>query len=285
MRFSMKKRYFLLLTFLLTIISCEERQQLTQPMHEQRPEVRDSLLRLTRGGTTLPGGHQLTAELSNPGSSITPHCPGCEEAAAAASPEPSTRSPVDSRGCVVGQYENIAQCREAFVQMIQAEGRGRFATTTLDLPGGRFEVFNDALTLPDGTYVNFTHPEAMALARAWGCRLPNYDQAEAIRRYAEQQGARLTARPRPWDNGVHRNMTAMMNDPEMRRRAADGQRRLINGHFKWYIDDGSNDFRFYGFYAPSACRSGYCQGRGSSGGHGRNYIDYSQSVRLICPAR
>jgi hypothetical protein len=169
------------------------------------------------------------------------------------------------------------------------EGPDRHAKTTLDLPGGTFEVFNDALTLPDGTYVNFTYGEAREVAERWGCRLPNYDQAEAIRRHAEEQNAVFNARTRPWAPDVLPNMRAMMADPQMKERAEEGRSHLINGHFKWYIDDGSNDFRFYGFSAPPNCygasRSGpYCQNRGSSGGHDTNWIDYSQSVRLICPA-
>lgn len=284
----MTQRLFLLLAFVLLSSSCEEQQNLAQTAQQQRPEVRDSMVRLTSDGTSLPGAHQMSTELGNPGSSLTPPCPGTEaDVPAATRPAPGSARPAPgaaANGCQVGQYDDMERCRATFVQMIKAEGRERFATTTLDLPGGRFEVLNDALTLPDGTYVNFTYPEAREIAEAWGCRLPNYDQAAAIRRYAEQNNGRRTARPRPWDNGVHRNMTAMMTDPEMRRLAREGQERLINGHFKWYIDDGSNSFRFYGFYAPSAC-SEYCQDRGSSGGHGRNYIDYSQSVRLICPAR
>ncbi|MCF8058407.1 MAG: hypothetical protein K9K67_03865 [Bacteriovoracaceae bacterium] len=186
-----------------------------------------------------------------------------------------------------GDYSitNEAQ-RVALVQQIMEEGPDRHATTTLDLPGGSFEVFNDALTLPDGTYVNFTFAEAREVAQRWGCRLPNVAQAEAIRRHAEAQDAVFTARPHSPNDApqTYSNMTTMMNDPEMIRRAEVGRTRLINGHFKWYIDDGSNRFRFYGFRYPSSCsRTGYCQ-NGGSGNHGDHHIDYSQSVRLICPS-
>ena len=236
-------------------------------------------------GPQLIGHFQSVREFISR-ASLPPHrhdCEGCEDQLEI-TPTVSVHSSLPSH-CQVGNYDNIAECREHFVRMIMEEGRDRFATTTLDLPGGSYEVLNDALTLPDGTYINFTYQEARDIASSWGCRLPNYDQAQAIREYAERQNAHVRARTHAWDNGIHRNMTRMMNDPEMRRRAEIGQERLINGHFKWYIDDGSNNFRFYGFYAPSICRrTGYCQNRNSSGGHGRDYIDYSQSVRLICPS-
>jgi hypothetical protein len=189
------------------------------------------------------------------------------------------------------------QQRAALVQQIMDEGPERHAKTGLSLPGGEFDVFNDALTLPDGTYVNFTFAEAREVARRWGCRMPNRDQAAAIRRHAEGRGPDITlerntpapqvytARPHSPNNApqTYTNMTAMMNDSEMIERAEVGRTRLINGHFKWYIDDGSGNFAFYGFRYPSACsRTGYCQ-NGGSGGHGNHHIDYSQSVRLICP--
>ncbi|MCR9204380.1 MAG: hypothetical protein NXH75_07380, partial [Halobacteriovoraceae bacterium] len=185
-----------------------------------------------------------------------------------------------------GEYDiTNEQQRAALVQQIMDEGPERHAKTALSLPGGEFDVFNDALTLPDGTYVNFTFAEAREVARRWGCRMPNRDQAAAIRRHAEEQDAVYTARPHSPNNApqTYSNMTAMMNDPRMIERAEVGRTRLINGHFKWYIDDGSGNFAFYGFRYPSACsRTGYCQ-NGGSGGHGNHHIDYSQSVRLICP--
>ena len=185
-----------------------------------------------------------------------------------------------------GNYNITSEEQRAeLVRRIMDEGPDRHAKTALSLPGGEFDVFNDALTLPDGTYVNFTFAEAREVARRWGCRLPNRDQAAAIRRHAEEQEAVYTARPHHPNNApqTYSNMTAMMNDPQMIERAQVGRTRLINGHFKWYIDDGSGNFRFYGFRYPSSCsRTGYCQ-NGGSGGHGNHHIDYSQSVRLICP--
>ncbi len=175
--------------------------------------------------------------------------------------------------------------RKALVKKIIEEGPRRHAKTELDLPGGKFKVFNDALTLSDGTYVNFTFREAKEVARKWGCNLPNRAQAQKIRDYAEQKGNVYTARPKNPNNEAQRytNINAMMNDSRMHQRAQVGRTKLINGHFKWYIDDGSNRFRFFGFRYPSSCkRTGYCQ-NGGSGGHGDDWIDYSQSVRLICP--
>lgn len=271
-----------LTSFLL--ISCENAQDPSTmpPDFRTNPEARESFDRLTGGGRTLPSASALTREINGEDTCLV--CPPAEVRGYEASP-PSSQNP----NCRVGNYDNIGVCRETFVQMIINRGRNAYATTRMNLPGGTFEVMNDAPTLPDGTYVNFTLEESYQLARAWGCQLPNYDQAETIRTYAERQNARYNARPHNWENGVANNMRTMMNDSEMRSRARAGQSRLINGHFKWYINDGRNvpdnqhNFQFYGFYAPGAC-SEYCQDRGSSGGHGRGYIDYSQSVRLICPA-
>ncbi|MCF8060267.1 MAG: hypothetical protein K9K67_13280 [Bacteriovoracaceae bacterium] len=275
---------WILLLLSVALLSCEQSMDpsATPIDFQNNPDAQAAALRLTDGGTTLPTAAALNNEINGFGLTERLHSAPCEmcgvEITAGAVTEGAEFS-------APGAYNirNDAD-RIALVARIRAEGRDRHATTTLDLPGGRFEVFNDALTLPDGTYVNLTYQESRDIAREWGCRLPNYNQAEAIRRYAEQQNARLTARPHNPDNGIHSNMTTMMNDSEMRRRSELGRTRLINGHFKWYIDDGSDSFRFYGFYAPGAC-SEYCQDRGSSGGHGRDYIDYSQSARLICPAR
>lgn len=196
---------------------------------------------------------------------------------------------ISTKGSLAPKYnlDNEKQ-RKALIQQIMKAGKKRHAKTTMNLPGGKFEVFNDALKLPDGTYVNFKYEEAVAIAKAWGCQLPNLDQANAIRNYAEKQGATFKARTRkPANNETikYQEMENMMNDPKMREYSQRGNKKLINGHFKWYIDRGNNKFRFYGFYAPPSCfgssRTSYCQ-NGGSGGHDNDWIDYSQSVRLIC---
>jgi hypothetical protein len=144
-----------------------------------------------------------------------------------------------------------------------------------------FEVFNDAITLPDGTYINVTYDEAKEIAGAWGCQLPNLAQARKIREVAQDIGVVYRAETYLPNDFAQRysNMTKMMNSQKMHEISRMGRTKLVNGHFKWYIDDGSNAFRFYGF---KACRGGsYCQG-GGSGGHDKNWIDYSQSARIIC---
>ncbi len=276
----------LLFLFSLTFFSCEQGMDTsaTPIEFQNNPDAQAAALRLTNGGTNLPSASRLNDEINGFGLTERLHSAPCEMCglevtASTHSEEFSARS---------GEYDirNEAD-RVALVARIREEGRDRHATTTLDLPGGRFEVFNDALTLPDGTYVNFTYREARDIASAWGCRLPNQAQAQAIRNHAEQQGNTFNARTILPNDTAQRysNMTRMMNDPEMGRRAQAGRENLINGHFKWYIDDGSDNFRFFGFRVPSACsRTGYCQ-NGGSGGHDNSWIDYSQSVRLICPAR
>jgi hypothetical protein len=67
----------------------------------------------------------------------------------------------------------------------------------------------------------------------------------------------------------------MMNDSRMRERSKAGDKKLIDGHFKWY----TNDARIYGFAkgdgtfwqnSPSAAHVG-----------DPGYYDYSHGVRLI----
>jgi hypothetical protein len=177
------------------------------------------------------------------------------------------------------------QQRQEMIEEVMRRGKRVHATTTLDLPGGRFEVFNDALKTADGTYVNLTFGESLRIAREWNCRLPNRAQAQAIRDYARSQDSVFTARTHLPNNDAQKyiNMQKMINDSEMKRRSEIGKTKLINGHFKWYIDDGSGNFKFFGFYYPSSCtRTGYCQ-NGGSGGHGNSWADYSQTARIICP--
>jgi|GEM_PF-2582516 len=195
-----------------------------------------------------------------------------------------------------GDYNLSTNDRASLVQELISEGRRlgrppeRAGTTTMSLGGQSYDVMNDAVTLPDGTYVNLTFQESFDLAEVYGCRLPNLQEAQEIRRFAEagSNGAiTVSAQARTNDSPGMRAMNAMMNDEDLQDLARSGQSQLINGHFKWYIDDGSGNFKFYGFRAPPNCygssRTAYCQ-NGSSGGHGNHHIDYSQSARFICPS-
>jgi hypothetical protein len=156
----------------------------------QNPDAQAAFNRMTNGGTTLPSEFDLNVEINGEHSlTETVATPPCATCGVEEGEEFTAR---------LGDYSNMTEeRRRALVRLIMEEGPDRHASTTLDLPGGRFEVMNDAFTLPDGTYVNFTFGEAGEMARRWGCRLPNYDQAEAIRRYAERQGERLpSSQPR-----------------------------------------------------------------------------------------
>lgn len=194
-----------------------------------------------------------------------------------------------------GNYNLTSSQRASLVQELIAEGRRlgrppeRAGTTTMFLNGRTYDVMNDAVTLADGTYINLTFQESKDLARAYGCRLPNRFEAQAIRRFAEEGrdgSMAVNAITRTNDSPGMRAMNAMMNDSTLHEYARRGQDSLINGHFKWYIDDGSNSFRFYGYRVTPNCygasSTAYCQ-NGGSGGHGNHHIDYSQSARFICP--
>lgn len=194
-----------------------------------------------------------------------------------------------------GNYNLSPDQRAALVAELIAEGQRlgrppeRAGTTTMELGGRTYDVMNDAVTLPDGTYINLTFDESRRLGEAYGCRLPNRQEAQAIRQFASEGrdgSVTVNASTRPNDSPGMTAMNAMMNDTDLHELARRGQSQLINGHFKWYIDDGSGSFRFYGFRVPPNCygasSSGYCQ-NGGSGGHGDHHIDYSQSARYICP--
>ncbi len=280
----------LLIFVAITFNSCDP-PKTQKNGYSENPDAQAAFNRLTQNATNLPTSAALNKEINEATSTL--HTAPCETCGLEV--ETNSRAPASFNyegdyqlpaHCKVGNYDNIDKCREHFVKLIIAGGPDQYAKTRLDLPGGKFDVMNDAPTLPDGTYVNFTISEARSMAKSWGCKLPSYNQAASIRKYAEQQGTRKRARTRQWDNGIANNMTRMMTDSRMKEYAEDGKSQLINGHFKWYIDEKPNDknFRFFGFYAPSAC-SQYCQDHGSSGGHGVGYIDYSQSARLICPAK
>lgn len=268
----MEKNFILLA--LLALSACETPQNMSDAPagFKDSSEAQLSFNRATNNGTKIPSAEKLNAEINGAHSlSATVNTPPCMSCA-----KPATTK---------SSHYNINESqRRKLVEKIIQNGLNKQATTTLKLPGGTFDVMNDAPTLPDGTYVNFTYAEAHEIADKWGCKLPNVAQARAIRSYAESKGHIFNARTHLPNDTPQRytNMNKMMNDPRMHQRAKEGKDHLINGHFKWYIDDGSNHFRFFGFRVPGACSRNYCQ-NGGSGGHGDSWIDYSQSVRLICP--
>jgi len=238
---------------------------------KNNPDAREAWEELTNGGTTLPSAEELTVALRDPGDGMQSDC--------------SLTVTMSSRGsdafdARTGEYNitNQAQ-RVSLINEIIAAGPDRLGTTTIRMPNGEiYEVMNDNVTLPDGTYVPFTFPEAQSIARAWGYQLPNSEQAIAIGRLAASSGNQLPAITREPNNGQAsqlRSVNALMNDSRMRSRAQAGQENLIDGHFKWYTDTG----RIYGFAkgngrfyqnTPSAAHVG-----------DPTYYDYSHGVRLI----
>lgn len=160
-------------------------------------------------------------------------------------------------------------------------------TTEMTIGGRRLRVMNDGLKLPNGQYVNLRYAEARRIAQSWGCRLPTRAEAYAIRRHAESQGTAvrgLADRGRPTNTNRYSQMEELMNDERMHAYSRRGNEEIINGHFKWYIENGDNA-AFYGFRACNV----YCQNTSgtshpSFGPHGNEYMDYSHSARFVCPA-
>lgn len=251
---------------------------------QEKPAYKDEACRLVRRQTqvnrarnlALSTGSYQTRPQSDEGGELGG---GDSEPVLAAAPATSSHAEGSPREVTNFNEEK----RRAMVQEIRRNGLAEQPRTFIS---GLGYVMNDALKLPDGTYVNVTMAEARDLARAWGCRLPNREEAAAIRRYAQEQGQVFRAQSKTPNNTAQRYTNAqwMMSNPEMRRRSSIGRTTFVNGHFKWYIENGGG-FSFYGFYAPPNCygasSTGYCQ-NGGSGGHGYGYIDYSQSARFIC---
>ncbi len=179
-----------------------------------------------------------------------------------------------------GQYNITSQSqRRSLVEKIIARGPRSFGSTLLRMPDGElYEVLNDHVTLEDGTYVPFTFPEAVRMAREWGYQIPNASQARTIADFAARSGNQFKAITRTPNNGEIsqlRSMNQMMNDPRMRQRAEAGRSKLIDGHFKWYTNTG----KIYGFGKGN----GRFWHNSPSGAHvgDPGYYDYSHGVRLI----
>lgn len=229
----------------------------------------------------LSGGHQVTLEAVENRELGAGEATDTDASVAAPSSAVTPSRQAHNPRNVTGFNE---EQRLAMVQEVKSGGKASQAMTFIP---GLGNVMNDALKLSDGTYVNVTMAEAREIARAWGCRLPNKEEASKIRLYAQEHGRVFRAQSKLPNNSAQRYTNAqwMMNNSEMRRRSEIGRTTFINGHFKWYIENGGG-FSFYGFYAPPNCygasSTGYCQ-NGGSGGHGYSYIDYSQSARFICP--
>lgn len=237
------------------------------------PSARESYTNLFGDGELrLPSSHQLTAEVNGLERAVQGDCRTDTE----------TRERGRTFTSTKGRYHITSQAeREALILEIIQAGPNRLGKTRMRMPDGRmYEVMNDNVTLPDGTYVPLTFPEARRIALAWGYQLPNASQAVAIGQAAAAAGNQFRAITRTPNSGEAtqlRSMNEMMNDPNMRSRAQAGRDRLIDGHFKWYTNDG----KIYGF----ARGDGRFYQNRPSGAHvgDPSYYDYSHGVRLIRP--
>lgn len=179
--------------------------------------------------------------------------------------------------------------REGLVDQIISNGPDAFGTTEITIGGQCYEVMNDSPTLPDGTYVPFTHVEATRMANQWGWEIPNVEQARAIRSYAESQNAVLPGITRSNDTNADRlaSIEALLNDVNVRAggrtgdmaaRAERGRRELINGHFKWYVRNS----RGMAIMGLSNGSGGYYHTNASNAHSSQDgYVDYSHGVRLL----
>jgi uncharacterized protein YgiM (DUF1202 family) len=232
-------------------------------------EAEQAIERLTDGGKTLPTGRQLAEELSNPGSGIQGDCHRVQTEQAE-----ETFLPREGNYKITSQEQ-----KKKLIDKIIEAGPNRMSTTEMTMPdGSKYEVMNDNVTLPDGTYVPLSFPESKEIAAAWGWSLPNASQAKAIGKYAYERGTQFKAITRTPNNNQatqFKSMNEMMNDSRMHQRAKAGQERLIDGHFKWYTDTG----KIYGF----ARGDGRFWQNTPSGAHvgDPQYYDYSHGVRLI----
>lgn len=283
---------FLILSLLLlsscpTTTSTNRNGFLTDPVDEDyagNPEAREAMMRLTRGGTTFPSSAAFNREVG------APPCNGdCQSNGLSEDDTVISGIGERTRGAGTVDPNDISGFTEArrvaLLGEIERAGIQSQPTTVMTIGGQRLRVMNDGLKLPNGQYVNLKYAEARRIAQRWGCRLPTLAEARAIRRHAEQQGTVLSARPHLPNDTPQRysNMELMMNDSRMHEYSRRGNTELINGHFKWYIENGNNA-AFYGFRACSP----YCQnedrhGNPSFGSHGNDYLDYSHSARFVCP--
>jgi len=253
---------FVLVTFIPFIQACKD--DVVDPDYPQS-EAEQALSRMTKGGKTLPTGREFAREISNVGSGIQAECHQVQQEQASE----------ESAGY---QITSQQERRELVKQIIEA-GPNHMSTTKMTMPDGtKYEVMNDNVTLPDGTYVPLTFPESKQIAAAWGWSLPNASQAKHIGKVAYERGNQYKAITRTPNNNQatqFKSMNEMMNDPRMHERADAGKDRLIDGHFKWYTDTG----KIYGF----ARGDGRFWQNTPSGAHvgDPGYYDYSHGVRLI----
>lgn len=252
------------------------------------PEARKAFHSITRGGEHVPNPNALQRELGRP------PCDNCE-AIHGHVDSPELIEPGDQNSTLPEGEELTEAKRKELVAAIKARGKDAYAKTTMNLTGGEFEVFNDAPTLADGTYVNLTYDESFEIAKAWGCQIPNLTQAKEISSYARQNGRVFPGIPRKAPDGKNNlaEMGKMMRDNRMSAPFETGKSQVVDGHFKWYIDDGDRyagprRFNFYGFNACGGfCQSGNRRSSKDRNGynkpiHGEHHNDYSQSARFIC---
>jgi hypothetical protein len=246
--------HFALLGLLLTLTSCDAIKNLF--------------------GTSSPDTTEITATFATPGD-IKRDCPEKNsglDISAHRAPASSTKYNITSQ----------SERAELIEQIIDA-GPERMGTTKMRMPDGSvYEVMNDSVTLPDGTYVPLTFPEAKRIAAAWDYQIPNAEQAIAIGKYAANNGNQYKAITRTPNNSQadqFKSMNEMMNDPRMKERSRAGRNKLIDGHFKWYTNTG----KIYGFARGDGR---FWQNR-PSGAHvgDPQYYDYSHGVRLIRKVR
>lgn len=185
---------------------------------------------------------------------------------------------------VTGTPNNYSSSvRGGLVRQIIANGDGAFGTTELTINGQCTEVMNDSPTLPDGTYVPFTHPEATQMANQWGWRIPTSNQVLGIRAYTEAKGkvypgiTRTNVTVADRENSIQ----ALLNDPEMSIRARHGRSELINGHFKWYVQENG----LMQIMGLSKGNGTYWQPLSAAHSFDRTYVDYSHGVRLVRPCQ
>lgn len=176
---------------------------------------------------------------------------------------------------------NSEKDRLALVEKIIKAGRRSQASTAMSFSGDprTYEVMNDNLKLEDGTYLPFTIIDARRIAKAWNCTIPRLEKLRAIAEHAYLSGNQLKAQTYLPNDRAQRylNSNKMMKSKEMQRRSQLGNTQLIDGHFKWYTNDG----KIWGF----AKGDGTFYHNWPSGRHrsDRSYFDYSHGVRLICP--
>lgn len=274
----------------LSFFSCETPQPDPSSANlefTRSPEAQASFRRILAD----PSANTLQREINGSNSlTTTLHTPPCETCGVVEGGETRTGEAVVSG--TPGNYTH--EDRAGLAEQIIANGPDAFGTTEIVMDGRCMEVMNDSPTLPDGTYVPFTHVEATRMAEQWGWQIPTEAQALSIRRFAEENNRVYQGITRDNDHPPQRDrsIAALLNDineragnrqGDMAERAQRGRRELINGHFKWYVRDGGR-MKIIGL--SSNGRNSYYH-TGASGAHSSQdgYVDYSHGVRLIRPCR